>query len=329
VDPSPLSSVIAGRVSVIIPVFNGERYLEQAVKSAIAARWNDTEILIVDDGSTDATPLIAQRLRAEHPDLIRVLNHPGNNNRGVSASRNLAARAATGEFLAFLDADDLFLPDHLQCAIRGLEQDPTLAFAYSRVRIVDETEPGLGSRPTEWGRGPQRGKLEHCVDQLLEANFIPASSVVFRTGVFRDLGGFDESLQSQVEDYVLWTKCSAIHPIYYTDASTVEYRVHIASYSGQHANGVFASRSEVEYLSRVVPWLRAHAGVSENRLRQATSDVASRILYRGYVAARSGNVRALMRELLALGQVRPRGALVGGLVLWLRRRRSARREMAA
>jgi glycosyltransferase involved in cell wall biosynthesis len=312
--------VTPGRVSVVIPVFNGQRFLQEAVQSAIAARWNDKEILIVDDGSTDETPRIAERLRAAHPEFIRVLSHPARCNRGVGASRNLGARESTGEFLAFLDSDDRYLPNHLECAVTALQQDPLLAFTYSRVKIIEVMELRAPLGRSEWGSGPESGRFDHSVDRLLEANFIPTSTVVFRADMFRETDGFDEDLEV-AEDYVLWTKCGAIHPVFYTNAATVEYRIHPASYTTQHANAVFASQQELEYLRRVVPWLHANRCVTKDRIDRAVHEVASRILYRCYVAIRGGHIRGVVRELLALIRVRPRRALLGGLSLWILHRR--------
>ena len=98
-------------VSVVMPVYNGERYLEAAVRSVMAQTFGDWELIIVDDGSTDGTPAIAARLAAEDPRIRLVKNIE---NRGVAASRNRGLALCGGEYVALLDGDDLWRPDKLR-----------------------------------------------------------------------------------------------------------------------------------------------------------------------------------------------------------------------
>ena len=98
-------------VSVVMPVYNDERYLEAAVRSVMAQTFGDWELIIVDDGSTDGTPTIAARLAAEDPRIRLVKNIE---NRGVAASRNRGLALCRGEYVALLDGDDLWRPDKLQ-----------------------------------------------------------------------------------------------------------------------------------------------------------------------------------------------------------------------
>lgn len=97
----------ATRVSVIVPVFNRERYVEQCLDSILATRYPELEILVVDDGSTDSTPAILEDVRARAGGMVRVLHHPGRQNRGPSSSRNLALARAAGAYVCFLDSDDV------------------------------------------------------------------------------------------------------------------------------------------------------------------------------------------------------------------------------
>lgn len=113
-------------ISVIIPVYNGERYLAEAIESVLAQTRSPDEIIIVDDGSTDDSAAVARR----YASLARLVQQP---NLGAGAARNRGVEAAQGAWLAFLDADDLWLPDKLTRQMALFEADPDLATAYGGV----------------------------------------------------------------------------------------------------------------------------------------------------------------------------------------------------
>jgi glycosyltransferase involved in cell wall biosynthesis len=106
-------------VSIITIFLDEERFIGEAVESVSAQTYRDWELLLLDDGSTDGSTEIARRFTEQHPGWIRYLDHPGHANRGMSATRNLGLAHARGPFLAFLDADDVWLPSKLA------EQVPT------------------------------------------------------------------------------------------------------------------------------------------------------------------------------------------------------------
>ena len=134
---------MSDRVSVIVPVFNGEAFLREAIESALAQTHPPLEIVVCDDGSTDATPRIARSLPVVY---LR------QENAGVSAARNAAIERATGDLLALLDADDIWFPDKLAVQIEALAGD-TSAFAICHFRFL-LTSPGP---PPPWF---QRGDPE-------------------------------------------------------------------------------------------------------------------------------------------------------------------------
>src|SRR5919198_1004258 len=101
-------------VSAIIIFLNAERFIQEAIESVFAQTYDAWELLLVDDGSTDGSTAIARRYAEQHPGKVRYLEHNGHQNRGKSASRNLAIRNCTGEYIAFLDADDVWLPRKLE-----------------------------------------------------------------------------------------------------------------------------------------------------------------------------------------------------------------------
>jgi len=126
-------------VSVIIPVFNGQEFLAAAIESVLNQTWRDIEIIVVDDGSTDATSKIANRFPAVRYFYQR--------HRGVAAARNLGVRVAKGELIAFLDADDLFVPTKLEKQVKYLQEHPEIDRCYTEIRnFTDIPEDDLTDR---------------------------------------------------------------------------------------------------------------------------------------------------------------------------------------
>jgi len=214
-------------VSVVLPVFNAERYIVDAVDSAAGQTYQNLEILVADDGSTDAT-----RERALACDCrgkqLRWLEAPGHAGR-PSVPRNRAIAAARGEFVAFLDADDTWTPGKIADQVSAMTRHPDVLLVYSVIRAFGDDArfagPGYGLKP--W---PTRAAVE--ADVLEEANTIPTSSVMVRRDVVEQLGGFDEDPQlNAVEDYDLWLRISRLGPIAFIPRIHGFYRVHAAGIS--------------------------------------------------------------------------------------------------
>jgi len=126
--------MIAGLVSIIVPVFNRAGPLAEAVASAVAQRYRPIEILIVDDGSTDETHAVAEALAAQHPDLVRVLSRA---NGGPGLARESGRQAARGELIQYLDSDDILMPAKLELQVAALCRRPECGIAYGITHEVD------------------------------------------------------------------------------------------------------------------------------------------------------------------------------------------------
>jgi glycosyltransferase involved in cell wall biosynthesis len=111
-------------VSGITIFFNTEKYIEEAIASVFAQTYDNWELLLVDDGSTDGSTAIAKRYAQQYPEKVRYLEHEGHQNRGMSATRNLGIRNAKGEYIAFLDADDVWLPQKLEQQLAIMDSQP-------------------------------------------------------------------------------------------------------------------------------------------------------------------------------------------------------------
>lgn len=186
-------------VSVIIPTFNRANLLAQAIDSVLSQSYTDFELIVVDDGSTDAT----QALLSQYRGRIRYLFQE---NRGVSAARNLGIKAARGLYICLLDSDDLWLRDKLKEQIRLMKGDPKI-----RVSYTDEVWIRGGKRVNQGKR--HRKYSGWILRKLLPLCLISPSSVMIERGVFEEVGLFDESFPV-CEDYDLWLRIGSRMSIY-------------------------------------------------------------------------------------------------------------------
>ncbi len=166
------------RVSVIIPAYNCERYISRAVESAIDQTYQDWEIIVIDDGSTDSTSRVLDAYR----DVIQYVYQE---NQGAAKARNRACELAKGEFLAFLDADDFFLPEKLAKQIACFESDPSLGMVQNGWLMVDETGKDICAA-MPWQVAP---KLD--LETFVVYKNVRPSAMMLRREWWESLGGFD------------------------------------------------------------------------------------------------------------------------------------------
>lgn len=191
-------------MSVIIPVYNGEAFIAETVRAAQAQTFRDFEIVIVNDGSRDAT---LERL-APFGDAVKVISIA---NQGVSNARNVGIRASSGEFIAFLDADDLWHPEKLQRQLDVMRQHPGIGFCCCNYASI---HPITGAPATHFDQFRHDPKLVLDVPLpdpltvLIDYNFVgTCSNVMVRRDVLDRTGLFDPRYR-QAEDYDLWLRCA-------------------------------------------------------------------------------------------------------------------------
>lgn len=182
-------------ISVIVPVHDRPDYLPEAVGSLVATGYPGLEILVVDDGSDSQTASCLRELERAHPGVLRIVRHPDGGNHGPGASRNLGVRVANGEYVGFLDSDDVALPARFAEAVAILDGDPTADAVGERYLKGDG---GAGSEPVGDRAGLRKTLLGPGVRWHTD-------SILIRRRVFLELGGFSESLRTS-EDWVLWIK---------------------------------------------------------------------------------------------------------------------------
>lgn len=222
------------RVSVVMIFLDAERFIEEAIESIRAQRLTDWELILVDDGSIDGSAAIARRYGAEDPARIRYLHHPHRENRGMSASRNLGIRLAHGEFLAFLDADDVSTPDQLLHQVAELEAHPEAEAVYGCLRIWNSW-PGNPDKATkDYITGPTRPpgmvmQPPEGLKVLTRPHFFGICSIMLRRDFVVGIGGFEEEFRDLHEDTVFHTKVFANAPVLISASCWAWYRQHPGS----------------------------------------------------------------------------------------------------
>jgi glycosyltransferase involved in cell wall biosynthesis len=202
-----IASPTRPRVSVIIPCFNRSAPLREAVESVLAQTYRDFEILIIDDGSTDDTRATVENRFGGNPRIKYFHKNHG----GPGPARNLGLRHAAGEYIAFLDSDDLWLPDKLEHQVRQLEEDSGAALSFTDAFMRDAS-PGRKTRFQSHGF-----KGETTVKAIVESTFpLCTPAVVIRRRVFDEIGNFDESLAC-AQDWDLWIRVLAVHRAAYLE----------------------------------------------------------------------------------------------------------------
>lgn len=265
------------RISCVIPAFNCEQWLCRAVESVFATHYPNLEVLIVDDGSSDATLQVAQEIQSNSPDIVRVLQHPGSINRGVSATRNLGMSESTGEWLCFLDADDYVHPHRFDSAAEILGSRPDVDGVHQIAEMVfsdaESRDRWFQNQPT-FGFS-QEIPADQLLEQLLRGKCWATSAITFRRTLLNRTGLFNENL-SIAEDCHLWFRMATTGRIVSGDLSRP-----VSAY-WRRTNSAYQPSSEsrmkmIKSMASFLRWMRTADCSSEARA-SATRCVQNYIL---------------------------------------------------
>jgi glycosyltransferase involved in cell wall biosynthesis len=203
--------------SVVITCYNYGEYLESSVQSVLEQTCSDFEIIIIDDGSTDNTPEVVKQY--EEDDKIRYIRQT---NAGQPKAKNLGIVESKGEWIAFLDADDIWMPTKLEKQ-RALFVDSQVGVVYSRRQWINKDGIEISGDERALCRG-------NILNQIFIDNFICFSSSVIRRTVLNEAGFFDENLPMGI-DYDLWVRLAARCKFDYVNEPLVKYRTGHANLS--------------------------------------------------------------------------------------------------
>ena len=249
------------RVSIVLPVYNGAATICETVHSALYQSFSDFELIIIDDGSDDATPALLAAMSDPRITIRRYCNA------GLATTRNRGLSLAKGDLVAFLDADDLWLPDKLKLQVAALDSHPEAALAFGWTDYIDEHGRFIhaGQRTAVGG---------DVLDQLLVNNFIETgSNPLLRRAVVHQCGNFDESL-SAAEDWDLWLRVAARFPFVLVPQTVVLYRVHPRSMSSFDV--IRQERCSREVISRAF----RRTGAAAQLMRRSHANLYRYLTYR-------------------------------------------------
>jgi glycosyltransferase involved in cell wall biosynthesis len=234
------------RVSVIVPCFNYSRYLPDCVGSLLRQSLRDWECIVVDDGSTDATPEVCAQL-ASADQRIKYL---WQENRGLSAARNAGIRASIGDLLQFLDSDDLLEPEKLRTQVDWLDRNPQVDVVVGQAAFFKD---GDAQRVKPWALDPALS--DEPLAALVAKNSFVVNAVLIRRRVVDAIGLFDETLRAH-EDWDYWLRCALAgrkFAVQSAEDARALVRQHVVSMSASRERMLKTSILVRERLSPLLP----------------------------------------------------------------------------
>jgi glycosyltransferase involved in cell wall biosynthesis len=223
-------------VSVITIFFNAERFIEEAIESVFAQTYENWELLLVDDGSTDISTETAMRYSKKYPEKVRYLEHECHQNRGMSASRNLGLYHAKGDYIALLDSDDVWFSHKLEQQVTILSCHPEAAMVYGNRQywyswtgnvedVQRDSTSKSGIEPNTLVKPPLLLTLTYGMGTTTH----PGSDSMFRREMAIRLGGFEETFRGMFEDQIFLVKVFINETVYISDQCWTKYRQHSGS----------------------------------------------------------------------------------------------------
>lgn len=210
-------------ISVVLAVWNGERYLAEAIESVLKQDAGGMEVIVVDDGSTDGTPGILSKLESDA--RIRVLRQ---SNQGLVAALNAGIQLSRGEYIARIDADDVCMPGRLSAQRSFLERHPEVLAVGGAIELIDEYGRPKGRRNYPVGQvAATRGMLKGCT--------LAHPAVMMRRKAVLEAGGYRACFK-HAEDYDLWLRLIERGRVDNLDDIVIKYRVHADSVTKKHAS---------------------------------------------------------------------------------------------
>ncbi|MBE9913438.1 glycosyltransferase [Paenibacillus donghaensis] len=204
-------------VSVVIPAYNHEKFIGDAIESLFNQTYPHIDIIVVDDGSTDGTQKTLDRYR----NRITAIRQ---SNSGVCAARNAGIRLARGRYICFLDSDDLFLPDKIERQLEVFHKNPKIGLVHTGANVMSKAMDGWNLWYTY--TPPVFHSRDEQIKALLEANYIVCSTVMIRRDLFSLAGLFDTRYRHYGEDYDMWLRLLAWSDFSSVPEVMLHYRWH-------------------------------------------------------------------------------------------------------
>lgn len=249
-------------VSVITIFLNAEKYIQEAIESVIAQSYDHWELLLVDDGSIDGSTAIAKSFTQQHPDKIFYLEHEGHQNRGMSATRNLGIQHAKGDYIALLDADDLWEHQKLAEQVSLLDAHPEVSMIYGRTLFWfswTADQPDMEDYQSgSWIKSTMIVPPPKMLTRFFKSCPYPCSILV-RRNVVLELGGFEEAFRGMYEDQIFFAKIFTSQTVLISDRCWDKYRQHSESCCAQAiSSGQFHPENPSPATYTFLTWLKSY-----------------------------------------------------------------------
>jgi glycosyltransferase involved in cell wall biosynthesis len=275
-----------------MPVLNGERYIAEAIESICRQTYTPFELIVVDDGSTDRTREIVHSFSGRI--AVSCLHHA--RNQGIAPSINDGIRHASGDFIAFLDHDDLWLPEFLDTQMAYLRAHPDVGMVHSDIRTIDAEGNILEHSALECRGKPQPSG--HVFRNLFAASMICGNSVVIRKECFDRVGLWDEELRWA--DYHLWLRVSRHYKIDYVPKVLTAYRQHASqntrAITSRPADEPPVGAQAIEKLLQEYPEIRNELG--NRMINRRMASFFAELAYQWFTAGEFATARRWLRRAL-------------------------------
>jgi glycosyltransferase involved in cell wall biosynthesis len=294
-------------ITVVIPCHNAAKYIAATLRSVLAQPACQLEVLVIDDGSTDGSADLVEQSFSQ----VRVLRQA---NQGVAAARNHGIAQAGHEWIAFVDADDIWLPGKLQAQWSRLQDQPEARMCYTGWKVwpTHEVEPDpalmaqLSAQANSSDPPQRRGPSGWIYPELLNDCVVWTSTVLAQRSLLQELAGFDASLHVG-EDYDLWLRASRITPIVRVDVPFALYRLHAANLTkrvpGRNYKGEVVERALQRWGMSSPDGRRADEAKVKRGLARSWADFAGATLLAGNAGAALGaaarSLKTSPRQMLA------------------------------
>ena len=288
------------KVSIVMPVLNGQKYIAEAIESIVAQSYRNFELIVIDDGSTDAT---RERVRAFEGDCqIRYVRHAAP--LGIPSSMNDGVRHATGELIAFLDHDDAWFPEFLQTQVSYLLEHPDVKMVHCDFQTIDPQGNIIEASVAQCrGRTRPSGRI---FPQLFMHSLVCGNAVLVYKECFTRLGMFDESLRWG--DYLMWMRIARHYRIDYVPKVMTKYRQHPSqstrSSSVARAHEESVGLQAIHKILKEFPEVRQELG--ETLIRRRIASLYADVAYSSLSNGDSVNARRCAVKALASWKTDPR-----------------------
>ena len=233
------------KISLIIPTYNCAFYLKRCIISALDQTYDNMEIIVVDDGSTDDTKNVVRSFG----DSVHYIFQK---NRGLAGARNTGIKASKGDYLAFLDADDYFDKENIKIKVSYLEEHPQTDWVFSDWDEIDEEGNFLARGSIKWSYENKQLKTKLYEELIYNRNFIAPVTTMIKKSVIEKVGYFDPQVICQ-EDYDLWLRLSLKYPAHYIDKVLVHVLIRPDSLSRNFNKWAQGNARIVDKLNNSLP----------------------------------------------------------------------------